>query len=219
MQHSPQYPNSNVGMTPPHNANYHFNQQSQQISYNYSGNEGISHGQHVNSAQQSYNENQAAYCGYHGNNNSQVSVSQHHPQQYHSPQPNYQQNTGYYSNQLQSHSSMSGHVNQQSQGDSNIYRGSYQHMNDRGPSQQMGYESRSHLQTPHGNTHIVPRPPPTQIPHNHNSRMHLSRLRHGSSSSSLISPPITQRSMHGNHPQGQVIMLLVGVMVFIVIFW
>jgi len=44
------------------------------------------------------------------------------------------------------------------------------------------------------------------MPHGHNSRMHLSRLRHGSSaSSSLISPqPMTQQSnMHGNHPQGQ----------------
>lgn len=209
--HSPHYSHPNMGMSSQQSQNQHYAQQSQN-NYNY-GNSGSNHPSMVPGGnQQPYNENQTPYASYHGNSQSQVNVSQH--QQAYQNQPGYHENTGYYSNQ-QRNSAMSGHMSQasQSQGYSNPYTGSYQRSGSMQSGHMSGQGSHSARQMPYGNvpqsqahhgsgaTPIVPRPPPTQIPHNHNSRMHLSRLRHGSSSSPLISPP-----QHQNNPsQGQVL--------------
>ena len=186
---------------PSHIASSHQHHQSYNPQHNYNYENGAN--QRMDNMQQPYHDNSSHYASYHGNT-SQATAT---PQQHHS-QAGYYQNAGYYGEQ--NHSAMSGHLHhgghhQMCDGMSSSYNNhNYQRAN------MLPCDStRDKVPTPRqlnpGNvsTPIIPRPPATQLPNNHNSRVHLSRLRHGSSSS-LVSPPINNNKMRGNTSEAQV---------------
>lgn len=184
-QSSPHCRTSHMGM--PHNGQQdqpYPDQQNQ--NYNYETGVPHQHQHHPMSNQQGYHGNHY----YHGTTSSQSSTlppNQHHS---HTSGGYYKNASPGYAGPQHSQSAMSGHV-------------------DHGPGHPIceggmassyanGYPPTHRHMNPTGSTPIVPRPPATQMPTNHSSRVHLSRLRHGGSPA-LMSPTMNSSKMRGGN--------------------